>query len=35
VIKKETKQLFEKALQGIRFETGKAIIKPLSYPILF
>jgi hypothetical protein len=34
VIKKETKQLFEKALQGIRFETGKAIIKPLSYPIL-
>jgi OOP family OmpA-OmpF porin len=33
-IKKETKKLFEKALQGIQFETGKAIIKPLSFPIL-
>jgi outer membrane protein OmpA-like peptidoglycan-associated protein len=31
---KETKQLFEKALQGIQFETGKAIIKPVSFPIL-
>jgi hypothetical protein len=30
-IKKETKKLFEKALQGIQFETGKAIIKPLSF----
>jgi outer membrane protein OmpA-like peptidoglycan-associated protein len=33
-IKKETKQLFQKALQGIQFETGKAKIKPISYPIL-
>ncbi|MES2559459.1 MAG: OmpA family protein [Bacteroidota bacterium] len=33
-IKKETKQLFEKALQGVQFETGKAIIKPVSFPIL-
>ncbi len=33
-LKKETKQLFQKALQGIQFETGKAIIKPVSYPIL-
>lgn len=33
-IKKETKKLFEKALQGIQFETGKAIIKPVSFPIL-
>jgi OOP family OmpA-OmpF porin len=33
-IKKETKQLFQKALQGIQFETGKATIKPVSYPIL-
>lgn len=33
-IKKETVQLFEKALQGIQFETGKAIIKPVSFPIL-
>ncbi|MES2559454.1 MAG: OmpA family protein [Bacteroidota bacterium] len=33
-LKKETKQLFEKALQGIQFETGKAIIKPVSFPIL-
>jgi outer membrane protein OmpA-like peptidoglycan-associated protein len=28
------KQLFKKALQGIQFETGKAIIKPVSFPIL-
>ncbi|MES2559460.1 MAG: OmpA family protein [Bacteroidota bacterium] len=33
-LKKETKQLFEKALQGIQFETGKAVIKPVSFPIL-
>ena len=33
-LKKETKQLFEKALQGIQFETGKAIIKPVSFAIL-
>lgn len=33
-VKKEVKQLFQKALQGIQFETGKAIIKPVSYPIL-
>jgi outer membrane protein OmpA-like peptidoglycan-associated protein len=33
-IKKETKKLFEKALQGIQFETGKDIIKPVSFPIL-
>jgi OOP family OmpA-OmpF porin len=33
-IKKETQQLFQKALQGIQFETGKAVIKPVSYPIL-
>lgn len=33
-LKKETQQLFEKALQGIQFETGKAIIKPVSFPIL-
>jgi OOP family OmpA-OmpF porin len=33
-IKKETKQLFQKALQGIQFETGKAAIKPTSFPIL-
>lgn len=33
-IKAEVKQLFQKALQGIQFETGKAIIKPVSFPIL-
>lgn len=33
-LKKEVKQLFQKALQGIQFETGKAIIKPVSFPIL-
>lgn len=33
-LNKETKQLFQKALQGIQFETGKAIIKPVSFPIL-
>jgi OOP family OmpA-OmpF porin len=25
---------FKKALQGIQFETGKAVIKPVSFPIL-
>jgi OmpA-OmpF porin, OOP family len=33
-VTKEVKQLFQKALQGIKFETGKSIIKPVSYPIL-
>ena len=34
VLKKEITQLFEKALQGIQFETGKATIKPVSFGIL-
>ena len=33
-VKAEVKQLFQKALQGIQFQTGKAIIKPVSFPIL-
>ena len=33
-LKVAIKQLFQKALQGIQFETGKAVIKPVSYPIL-
>ncbi len=33
-LKKSTKLLFQKALQGIQFETGKAIIKPVSFGIL-
>ncbi len=33
-LKKEVKQLFQKALQGIQFETGKAVIKPVSFAIL-
>jgi outer membrane protein OmpA-like peptidoglycan-associated protein len=33
-IEEKVKQLFQKALQGIRFETGKAIIKPESFAIL-
>ena len=33
-VKKEVKQLFEKALQGIQFETGKAVIKSSSNAIL-
>ncbi len=33
-VTREIKQLFEKALQGIQFETGKAVIKPVSFPIL-
>lgn len=32
--KKELKNLFQKALQGIQFETGKHIIKPSSFRIL-
>lgn len=33
-IKEETKKLFEKALTGIQFETGSAVIKKTSFPIL-
>jgi outer membrane protein OmpA-like peptidoglycan-associated protein len=33
-IKKEVRQLFQKALQGIQFETAKWIIKPVSFKIL-
>jgi len=33
-VKAEVKQLFQKALQGIQFQTGKAVIKPVSFPIL-
>lgn len=33
-IKKEVRNLFQKALQGIQFETGKYVIKPVSYKIL-
>ncbi len=33
-IKEETRQLFEQALQGIQFETGKDVIRKTSYPIL-
>ena len=33
-LKEEVKRLFKQALQGIQFETGKATIKPISYPIL-
>ncbi|OIP82006.1 MAG: hypothetical protein AUK44_08715 [Porphyromonadaceae bacterium CG2_30_38_12] len=33
-IKKEIRQLFQKALQGIQFETGKSTIKPVSFKIL-
>lgn len=29
-----TKKIFEKALHGIQFETGKDVIKPASYPVL-
>ncbi len=32
-IKKEAKKLFQKALQGIQFETGKSTIKPASFTI--
>lgn len=33
-VKKEVRTLFTKALQGIQFETGKAVIKRSSYMIL-
>ena len=33
-IKQEVKQIFEKALQGIQFETGKDVIKGASFQIL-
>lgn len=33
-VKKEVKSLFQKALQGIQFQTGKADIKPTSYGLL-
>lgn len=33
-IKKEVRTLFQKALQGIQFETGKFVIKSVSYKIL-
>lgn len=33
-IQAEVKQLFQKALQGIQFETGRAVIKKVSYPIM-
>lgn len=33
-VKQETIEIFKQALQGIKFETGKDIIKPVSYPIL-
>ena len=33
-IKREVRKLLEKAMQGIEFETGKATIKPKSYPLL-
>jgi outer membrane protein OmpA-like peptidoglycan-associated protein len=33
-IKEEVKQLFTQALQGIQFETGKAVIRPSSFAIL-
>jgi OmpA-OmpF porin, OOP family len=33
-VKQEVKQLFQKALQGIQFETGKAVIKKQSNGIL-
>jgi OOP family OmpA-OmpF porin len=33
-VKKEVRELFKKALQGIQFQTGKANIKPFSYPLL-
>lgn len=32
--KKEVVNIFKKAMQGIQFETGKAVIKKTSYPIL-
>jgi len=33
-VKQEVKEIFRKALQGIQFETGKDVIRPVSFPIL-
>jgi outer membrane protein OmpA-like peptidoglycan-associated protein len=33
-LKKEVRNLFKKAMQGIQFETDKDVIKKISYPIL-
>lgn len=33
-IKEETKKIFQQALQGIQFESGKDVIKPASFGIL-
>ena len=33
-VKASVKKIFEKALQGIQFETGKDVIKSVSFPIL-
>jgi len=33
-VKREVRQLLQKAMQGIEFETGKATIKPKSYQLL-
>jgi OmpA-OmpF porin, OOP family len=33
-VKKEVQEVFQKALQGIQFETGKDVIRPGSFPIL-
>ena len=33
-VKETVKKIFEKALQGIQFESGKDVIKTTSYPVL-
>ena len=33
-VKREVRQLLQKAMQGIEFETGKSVIKSKSYPLL-
>ncbi len=33
-IQASVRKIFEKALQGIQFETGKDVIKPVSFPVL-
>lgn len=33
-VQEAVKQLFQKALQGIQFETGRSVIKKSSYPIM-
>ncbi|HNX08207.1 MAG TPA: OmpA family protein [Bacteroidales bacterium] len=33
-VKEEVKKVFNQALQGIKFETGKDVIRPVSFPIL-